>query len=202
MNVRLMNPSPSSHRLSTVRRVLTSPAVLTALAILILGAWLTRWISSIGGPEAFRDQFGSIAPLVTVPIHIIVTLTPCPSDVICIANGTLYGFASGALLNWIGWWIAALMEFSIARRARTDLDLEQQLLRLPRWLQRFPVGHPGYLLLSRQIPWLGGHVSTLIPGAMGVSMSRFSWCSAIAVVPSSLLMAAIGAGLVKLATSP
>lgn len=198
-----MNQLPPGHarqRASLWRQLLASPAVMTLVGVLLIGALLTRWIASLGGPEAFREQFGNVAPLVTLPVHIVVTITPFPSDVICIANGTLYGFWVGAVLNWFGWFVASLVEFSLGRRARMDLNLESRLAQLPTWIRQFPVQHPVYLILSRQIPWLGGHVATLIPGSMGVHPSRFAWCSAIAIVPSSLLMAAIGAGLLSLAT--
>jgi uncharacterized membrane protein YdjX (TVP38/TMEM64 family) len=128
----------------------------------------------------------------------VLAITPFPSDVIAIANGALYGFARGAALSWLAWWIAALAQFGLARWVRRDLDLERHRDRLPRWLQRFPVDHPLFLIGGRLVPWIGGHVTTLLPGAAGVAPSRFAWCSAIAIVPGSIVMPAIGAGIMKL----
>jgi uncharacterized membrane protein YdjX (TVP38/TMEM64 family) len=125
-------------------------------------------------------------------------MTPVPSDFISIANGAAYGFLLGTGLSWLGWWLAALAEFGLGWWARKDFDLTTSLDRLPDWLRRFPVGHPVFLIGARQVPWLGGHITSFVPGAAGVGLRRYVWCSAIAIVPGAIVMAGIGAGLVKL----
>lgn len=80
---------------SWLLRAATSPALYTIAGALVLGTVLVRWTASIGDPEAIRASFGVSAPLATVPIHIVLTLTPFPTDVIATANGALYGFALG-----------------------------------------------------------------------------------------------------------
>lgn len=174
-----------------------APSVWIIIGFLIAGFFLIRWIASIGGPEVFSERFGRVAPLITLPAHIIVALTPFPSDAIAIANGALYGFVSAVFLNWFGWWLAALLEFQLGRRTRRDFHWDDQRDRLPAWLRRLPIEAPAFLILARQIPWLGGHVTTFLPGAAGVAYRRFWWCAAVAVIPGSVLMAAIGAGLVQ-----
>jgi len=176
-------------------RLLLLPTTWAVILILVAGSGLAHWVSSMGGPQVFRERFGVVAPLITVPVHAIVAVTPFPSDVISVANAVLYGFWLGAALSWIGWWSGALAEYGLGRQARKEFELEIWLARVPRWLRQFPVGHPVFLIVSRQIPWLGGHVSTFVPGAYGVSLRRFAWCSAIAIIPGALVMAAIGAGL-------
>jgi len=179
------------------KRILFSKALYAMLAACLLGYFSLQWIHSLGGPEEFRRQFGWTAPLVTVPVQAIVAVSPFPSDLFCVGNGALYGFAFGTVLNWLGWWIAALIEFGLGRRAAKDFDIEAMRGKLPRWLGRFPFDSPAFLILSRQVLYIGGHVSTFVPGAAGVSWRRFSWCSAVAILPSSILMAGIGAGLIS-----
>ncbi len=182
-------------------RLLSSPTVWILVGVAILGAVLVRWIDGLGGPSAFQNKFGVIAPLVTVSLHIILALTPFPSDPIAMANGVLYGFRLGVSLSWLGWWLAGLAEFALGRRARYDFCLDTTLTKAPRWVVEIPVSHPAYLILSRQIPWLGGHISTFVPGAAGVGWRRFLWCSAIAVIPSVIIMTGIGAGIMRLPTA-
>lgn len=184
--------------IAPLKRVLSSPSIYLIAGVLLIGGFVAQWVQSVGGPAGFRERFGPVGPLVTVPIQVSVALTPFPSDMVSIANGVLYGFWLGAGLSWLGWWLAALAEYGLGRRARADFDLKTHLNKVPSWLRRIPVSHPAFLIGSRQIPWLGGHVSTFVPGAMGVGFRRYLWCSAVAIVPSSLVMAAIGVGLLRL----
>lgn len=190
------SPGPTNRLL----RMICAPSVWMIVGFLVAGYLLVHWIASMGGPQVFMERYGKTAPLVTVPTHIIVAVTPFPSDAIAIANGSLYGILLGVVLNWSGWWTAALIEFQLGRRASKDFHWEGQRDRLPRWLRRLPIEHPLFLIGARQIPWLGGHVTTFLPGATGVSWRRFLWCAAVGIVPSSILMACIGAGLVQLAS--
>lgn len=178
-----------------LRRVVTSKLLQALLGVLLLAIGALLWIDSIGGPTAFRELYGNIAPLITVPVHTAVASLPIPTDVICIANGAVYGFWWGAAFSWVGWYLAALVKFWLGRRARSEFDLKARIECLPTYLQRFPVHHPFFLIGSRMIPWLGGNVSTFLPGAAGVSYRRHLWCSAIAIVPGALLTAGFGAGV-------
>lgn len=183
------------HERRFLTRLISSPAVYAILAILAVAGLLTRWLAS-NDPTALRESFGAAAIGITVPVHVVLAMTPFPADLISIANGAVYGLVLGTTLSCMGWWIAALLQFSLGRRARKDFDLASHTDRMPDWLQRFPIEHPLYLICVRQVPWLGMHIGSFVPGAAGVKLQRFAWCSAIGVVPGSLLMTAIGAGIV------
>lgn len=187
---------PSSRPL--VQRLLRSGALYLILGLCFVAFWLTQWVESLGGPAGIWERFGLAAPAISVPIHAIVGVTPFPSDVIAIANGTIYGFWLGCALSWLGWYITAFIEFQIGRRANRDFDISAWISRAPAIIRRFPVGHPAFIIGSRLVPWAGGHISTLLPGAMGVPLGRFAWCSALGIVPPAMLMSGIGAGLLRL----
>ena len=180
------------------RRLIISKLFHATLGVLALAVCAIVWVDSIGGPVAFREQYGRTAPLLTVPVHCVLAILPLPTDPICIANGAVYGFWWGAALSWIGWYVAALAKFAIGRRARVEFDLKSRMQRLPSFLQRFPIHHPVFLIGARVVPYVGGNVSTFLPGAAGVSYRRHLWCSAIAIVPGSLVTAAVGVGLLQL----
>jgi uncharacterized membrane protein YdjX (TVP38/TMEM64 family) len=182
----------------TLRAVLGSPALWLVTGLLLTAYLLVSWVDSVGGPEAIRERYGVMAPAITSSIQILVAPTPFPSDVICVAQGALYGFWFALGLNWLGWWLAAHIEFLLGRRLRGDFDLESRIGRLPRWLRRFPVEHPVFLIFARQVPWAGGHLTTLVPGAMGVPFIRSAWCNAIGIIPAAVLTAGVGAGLLAL----
>ncbi len=181
-----------------LRAILRSQALHLVIGLCVVAFYLTRWVTALGGPAAVWERFGILAPAISVPLQAIVAVTPFPSDVLCVANGTVYGVWLGALLSWVGWYLAAWIEFGIGRRARDDFPVEERLARLPRRLRDLPIEHPLFLIGSRFVPWAGGHISTLLPGAVGVRAERFAWCAAVAIAPPSLLMAAIGAGLLSI----
>jgi uncharacterized membrane protein YdjX (TVP38/TMEM64 family) len=176
-------------------RLFRSQVFYLVIGLCLVAFGLTRWVEYIGGPSSVWERFGLIAPAISVPVHAVVAVTPFPSDVLSVANGTVYGLWLGSFFSWLGWYIAAFIEFQIGRRARTDFPIEDWVGRLPKRLRQFPVDHPAFLIGSRFVPWAGGHISTLVPGAMNVDARRFAWCAAVAIAPPSFLMAAIGAGL-------
>lgn len=184
-----------SRRVRWIRSVF-SPTVGVIIILLLVAGWLSHWLSSHDLRE-FRESRGTSAALISVPIHVVLALTPFPSDVVAIANGAMFGFGYGAVLNWLGWWIAAVSQFALGRRATKDFNLEGAGAKLPLWLNRLSVDHPIYLIVARQIPWLGMHVGSFVPGAAGIRFSRFLWCSVIGAIPGSVLMAAVGAGLMR-----
>ncbi len=184
-----------SHEHPFLARLFLSPTLYAIVGILILAALLTRWLAS-NDPTTFRESFGVAAVAITVPVHIVLAMTPFPADLISVANGAVYGLAFGTALSCLGWWVAALLQFGLGRRARKDFDLANQSDHIPPWLQRLPIEHPLYLIGVRQVPWLGMHIGSFVPGAAGVKLPRFAWCSAIGVFPGSLIMTAIGAGIV------
>lgn len=181
-----------------IRRLVTSRAFYLILGIVFVGLLLTRWVEALGGPAGIWERFGWLAPAISVPFHAFIAVTPLPSDLVSIANGAVYGFWAGAGFNWLGWFIASFLQYSIGRRVRHDFDVEAWLARSPSWLRRFPADHPVFIIGSRFVPYAGGHLATLVPSAMGVALGRFTWCTAVALVPSSLVMAGVGAGLLLL----
>ncbi len=91
------------------RRALRSPGVQLLVLIVAAAFLFGEAIAKQGGFEPLRHRLGAIAPLVTVPAHAAIAISPLPSEVIAVGNGLCYGFWQGALLNWLGWMLAALV---------------------------------------------------------------------------------------------
>lgn len=180
---------------SLLVRLFTSLTLYVIAGILLVAWFLVQWLRT-HDINALRETYGLAALVITLPTHIIMALTPFPSDICAMGNGALYGLTIGTSLSWLGWWIAATLQFALGRRARQDFDLAGQSDKLPVFLKRFPVEHPAYLIGVRQVPWLGMHMGSFVPGAANVKWRRFLWCSAIGAIPGSLLMTGIGAGIV------
>lgn len=179
------------------RRVLRSPAVHAFALLILSGGVLVLVLRSLGGVDALRDRFGVYTALIVIPVHAVVAISPFPSEVLAFGNAAVFGFWSGAALSWAGWMTAALLHYALARRVARDLDLERHRSRLPRWLRRFPVDHPAFLILGRYVPY-GPQLVATAAGALAVPVLRFACCQAAAIVPVALFFAGLATGLLDL----
>lgn len=170
---------------------------VTALVIVaVLAIAFASWrVVESSGAEALLLRFGPLAPLLSVPIHVVLSATPFPSEMIGLANGAVYGFWLGTLCSWLGWWCGAILEYGLLRRGTRQIGARVEFERLPGWLRRFPVGHPFFLIVGRQIPF-GFHLVNVFAGVAGVPPARFVFCAAVSNLPYALLSAAMGAGVV------
>ena len=160
--------------------------------LLLVGCWLAF---RVGGEEivAWRESLGGFAPLVTVPIHAIVAAAPIPSDVIVIANGALYSYPLAVFLGWLGWLLGSVLEFFAIRLITGVESVQDAHEKMPRWLARLPAGSPWFLILGRQIPGVGAHLTVAVAAAAGVTFRRYFFLTAVAIIPGALLLSAIGA---------
>ena len=164
-------------------------------AVLLAGFVAWRWLDSTGGAEALFAQFGSWAPLVSIPTHVLLSATPFPSELVGVASGSVYGLWLGTLYAWIGWWCGAVLEYAVVRLGARQIELAEDRLRLPAWLRRFPVDHPLFLIVGRQLPF-GFHAVNVAAGLARVSPTRQVVCAGISNLPYAFFSAAVGAGLV------
>ena len=178
------------------RTLLRSRGLRLILILLVCAGALVAWLDWAGGPEALRSRLGPSAPAFFVPVQAIVAVSPFPSEVVAIAITSIYGFWIGSALAWCGWFLAAFLQYFVARRTARDFDFERARARLPGWLNRFPVEHPAFLILARYVPW-GPHLVNSAAGVYGVSLFRHGWCAALSIVPQALLISAIGNGLIS-----
>jgi uncharacterized membrane protein YdjX (TVP38/TMEM64 family) len=175
-------------------RILRSRGIRLIVSLFVAGALIVVGINRLGGPAALRHMLGPLAPLVLIPIHAVVAVSPFPSEVLAVGFTAMYGFWLGAALGWVGWFVAAFLQYFVARRTALDFDFEHARSRLPRWLAQFPVEHPVFLICARWLPW-GPHLVNTAAGVYGVPLFRHGWCAAISIIPHTLFVAAIGAGV-------
>lgn len=166
---------------------------LPVLGMLAAGYAVWQWSETLGGPTGLAQRFGAIAPLVSIPAHLILSATPFPSETIGVGNGALYGLWAGTLYGWVAWWGGSIVEYGIARRS-IGTESEAQALRLPRWLQRVPASNPLFLIVGRLFPF-GYHAVNIAAGIKQVSLKRHALCSAVSNFIYAFAMSAAGAGL-------
>jgi uncharacterized membrane protein YdjX (TVP38/TMEM64 family) len=172
-------------------RLLTAAAIG---AVMLAGFVAWRWIEAAGGAESQIARLGSWAPLVSIPAHALLAATPFPSELVGVANGTVYGLWLGTLYAWIGWWCGAVLEYAMVRLGARQINLRSHRFQVPAWLQRFPVDHPLFLIVGRQLPF-GFHAVNVAAGLSRVSAKRQVICAGIANLPYAFVTASVGAGL-------
>lgn len=178
------------------RRLLVSRSVHLLVAIVLLGVAAGAWLHSAGGIGGLRVRFGLLAAVIVIPIHVVVAISPLPSEMVAFGNGAVFGVWAGTLLSWLGWMTSALLHYALVRRAAIEIDLDRRLARLPRWLRRFPVDHPVFLIGARYVPY-GPQLVSTVAGAFRVPWTRFAWCQAIAILPVALFFAALANRLIR-----
>ena len=163
-----------------------SRTLVLAVGVVAMAVFGADGLRSLGGVGALHERFGYWGLTFSVPIHIGAVVGVGGEELIAMANGLAYGLALGTLATWLGWYAGSLIQFGIGRTARADFEVERRMESMPGWLRSLPVSHPAFIILSRWLlPGVGGHVATLVPGAAGVAVGRFCWCTAIGTgIPS------------------
>lgn len=173
---------------------------LAALALppLLVGGSLVA-VAAAGGPDALRARLGSAGLAAAALLHALLNLTPVGELVpTSVANGAVFGVVPGAGASWTGWMIAALTQYTAARRLGGDAPPAARLERLPRWMRRWPVEHLLFQILARSVPWVGMHGTNLASGWLRVPLPRFVLGAGLGLAGPALVMAAVGAGLLRL----
>ena len=135
-------------------------------------------------------------PLAIVGLMILHTLVPVPAEFLALAAGMTLGPFWGFVTIWIGAMLGAYLGFWLTRAfGRPVLRLlvsSSRLERSERWLQQVDIP---VLLAVRLLPVLSFNLINFALGLTSISWWRFSWTTALGIVPATVLMVAFGAHL-------
>jgi uncharacterized membrane protein YdjX (TVP38/TMEM64 family) len=178
------------------RRILASRGLQLAGGLGAFAWILHRWLEWGGGPEALTARYGLLAAAILVPVQAVVTFVPLLGEMIAMTNAALYGFWLGSLLSWVAWMATSLLQYGVVRRTVSEFDLDATYERLPRWMRRFPAGHPVFLIGVR-IPF-GGPIVNTAAGVFGVPLWRHVWCAAVGIAPRAMFFAGLAVGALRI----
>ena len=179
-----------------IRTLLRSPPLWTAVALGALGIGLAHALGGAAGAREALDSLGLWGPALAVPVQTLLAAAPVPSELFTIATGAAYGWSFGTLVGWLGWTAGSMIQYGLARRGAQQAQIApERLAKLPRWIRRFPVSHPVFLICVRWLP-MGYHLVNVSAGACRVSPARQLWTAAAGSLPGAMLFAGVGAGLV------
>lgn len=185
--------------------------------VLLMGTAFYLWNRDLSiqlDEERLYSMFnlmGVMAPVASIGLMILHSFLPFPGEVIAVLNGAMFGIFWGVVYTWTGAMIGAYLSFFITRKWGKGLL---------RWM--FPakrienhailksVDSPWTLLIIRLIPLISFNLLNYAVGLSSVSFRRFSWTTAIGILPgvtisvifgnslaeSNTLMIAISGGLI------
>jgi uncharacterized membrane protein YdjX (TVP38/TMEM64 family) len=173
-----------------VRRL--AVAVTLAIALFSLGWWFSGPLGALWGwfwdldvriLRATIQGLGPWAPLASTGLMIIHAFVPFPLELLAIANGLVFGtwwgiaitWASMVLSSWAGYFAARFAGPLVFRIAPGD-----RLVRMKEWTSR---RSDWQLVVVRFIPVISFSLLNLAMGLLGVSFWRFTWTTALGIIP-------------------
>lgn len=135
-------------------------------------------------------------PLVIIGLMILHTLVPVPAEFLALAAGMTLGPLWGFVTIWVGAMLGAYLGFLLARAFGQPvlrlLVKPSRLERSQRWLQQLDIS---ILIAVRLLPVLSFNLINYALGLTTISWWRFSWTTAVGIIPATVLMVTFGAYL-------
>ncbi len=182
-------------------------AAIAAVIILLAGvAWLLAGelgliFADLSSPQDLRaliQSTGLWAPLASIALMIVHSFVPFPAELLAIANGTVFGLATGLFLTWFGAMCGAWLAFALARWAGDKwvkrLIGEARWQTMTDWINAR--GTSG-LLAARLIPVISFNLVNYAAGLAGVGWWKFTWTTAIGILPIATASVLVGSHMVE-----
>ena len=188
----------SRERLS-ILATLTAALALTGLLFAIdpiRDAVSAAFAGDLGQMRSELDSLGAVAVLVLVGIALVHAIIPFPAEFPTAAAGFVFGFAIAFPLMVVAWTLSCLVAYALARgigpplldrlAGKERMEATDRLIARGGW----PI-----LLAGRLIPVVPYNLVSYAAGATRVPLGRFTWTTAVGVVPLTALTALLGSRL-------
>lgn len=169
------------------------------LALLMGGSWLLaragQRIGTISGESiaAYVKSWGMWGHFGLVGLMIVHSFVPFPAELVAIAAGMCFGAVWGTVLTWIGAMAGALLAFGLSRKLGrpfvADVLAPKQMAKIDSWSSTTGITA---LIVVRLIPVIAFNLVNYAAGLTQVTWWRFSWTTAIGILPITVLMAVMG----------
>jgi uncharacterized membrane protein YdjX (TVP38/TMEM64 family) len=163
-----------------------------------LGIATKYWLGSQTNAARTIRSTGSLAPLITVTLQCLTSMTPVGSSLIPTLNGMLFPLLAAIGLNMASGLVTGVALYYFWRRRERDLHIQKRLDSLPTWARRFARHDLLSLIIMRMLPWAGANVSTFLAGTNQVPLRVHVISVFVGSLPGSILYALLGAGIVRL----
>jgi uncharacterized membrane protein YdjX (TVP38/TMEM64 family) len=180
----------------TILAAVLATAALTA-ALFAIGPIRDAVSAALGGDlTGMRDELealGAAAALVLVGIALVHVVVPFPAEIPTAAAGFVLGFGVAFPLMVAAWTISCLAAYVLARVVGPPvLDRLAGAERMQRTDEMIARGGWRILILGRLIPIVPYNLVSFAAGATRVPLGRFTWTTAVGVIPLTALTALLG----------
>jgi uncharacterized membrane protein YdjX (TVP38/TMEM64 family) len=176
-------------------------AVLVAAAAALAWWWEEALGLATASPERMGEAirgWGAWGPLASVGLMVAHSFIPFPAELLAVANGMAFGLLPGIATTWAGAMLGAWLAFGLARRLGRPfvhrVVAERHWRRIEDWVER---GGAGGLLLARLLPVISFNLVNYAAGLAGVGWWRFTWTTAVGILPVTVLSVLVGSHLVE-----
>jgi uncharacterized membrane protein YdjX (TVP38/TMEM64 family) len=178
-------------------------AVVIALAVAV---WLVAGefglifadLSSLQDLRALIASTGLWAPLASIALMIVHSFVPFPAELLAVANGVVFGLATGLFLTWSGAMCGAWLAFALARWAGDKwvrgLIGEARWRIMTDWIEERGTGG---LLAVRLIPVISFNLVNYAAGLAGVGWWKFTWTTALGILPIAVASVLVGSHMIE-----
>lgn len=182
----------------STKRTLKAIAAIGTI-VLLGGALFYLWKSGIDihwNEEHLYSKIqslGILAPFASIGLMVLHSFLPFPGEVIAMLNGALFGVFWGVIYSWIGAMIGAYLSFFLTRKWGMGLLRgvfpAKRIENLAVWKS---VDSPWTLIIVRLIPLISFNLLNYVLGLSSVSFRRFSWTTAIGILPGVTVSVVFG----------
>ena len=184
--------------LQALARVVRAPLAWQLLLLVLLGLATKYWLGSRDDAARTVRSMGALAPLITVTLQCVTSMTPVGSSLIPTLNGMLFPVLFAMALNMAAGLITGVALYYFWRHRERDLHIQKRLDSLPPWARRFARNDLLSLIIMRMLPWAGANISTFLAGTYQVPLRVQVVSVLIGSLPGSIIYALLGAGIVAL----
>lgn len=175
-------------------------AGFTLVLVLLLGGGAAVWLLKDGAGgfsgdtiAAYIKSWGIWGQFGVIGLMVAHSFIPFPAEFVAIAAGMSFGIVWGTLLTWTGAMLGALLAFGIARKLGrpfvADILTPGQLAKIDK--SAAVTGVPA-MIAMRLVPVIAFNLINYGAGLTEVGLWRFTWTTAIGILPLTFLMAMLG----------
>lgn len=175
--------------------------LMAVLVLAVVYVGITRGFDPVFDALQAMEQLARTRPVATAAAFLVLyaagaTATLPIGSLMCLTAGYLFGFAAGSVLALAGGLGGAVLTFALVRHLAGDRWRQRILNSRGAGLMRILEEHVFYyLVVLRTIPVAPFFLVNAAAAFTAVTTPRYTLATLIGLVPTSLIFAAIGAGL-------